>query len=287
MTQGLPSTRFNSAALVRALAGLAAADAGEPRQSFAERLGAWLDFKDALALYSALNATAAAASATAAEAPPAATLRSEWVRMRGRLAEGIAGGGAFEMGPDGADQPHAWPAALAEAAAEALADPAAPDFAPLHRYYLAQQRALAAAIAPLRARTRAAMVRQSAALKQLATLDAVMEQALSAREASLLAQVPSLLGKRFARLSDAHDGARPAEGLAGAVEKAGGNEADGGEGGCGEGKGEGSGHPMRADGWLACFCTEMQHVLLAELELRLMPLAGLAAALETESTERE
>ncbi|MCM8565805.1 DUF3348 family protein [Thauera linaloolentis] len=264
----MPSTRFNSAALVRALAGLAVADAGEPKQSFAERLGAWLDFKDALALYSALNSSAAAPAADVrAGASAAAALRSEWLRTRGRLAERIATaeGGTRDAEQDGPSPALAWPAALAEAAADALADPAAPDFLPLHRYYLAQQRSLAAGIAPLRARTRAAMAGQSAALKQLAALDAVMEQALSAREASLLAQVPVLLGQRFGRLSGAH----------------------GGEAGGAREPGHGPGQWMQADGWPARFCTEMQHVLLAELDLRLMPVAGLVAALETESTERE
>ncbi|WP_068637601.1 DUF3348 family protein [Thauera butanivorans] len=282
MAQGLPNTRFNSAALVRALAELAVADAVEPRQSFAERLGAWLDFKDALALYPALNSGAAAATTalvTASPAANAAALRAELVRMRSGLAESIAA--ADEAARGGADPAAVWPEALAEAAADALADPAAPNFLPLHRYYLARQRSLAGGIAPLRARARAEMARRSAVLKQLATLDAVMEQALAAREAGLLAQVPVLLGKRFARLSEAH-GARPGAESAGRGEGKSGAETSGGAG-----QDDGSGRWMQPDGWLARFCAEMQHVLLAELDLRLMPVAGLVAALDTESTERE
>ncbi|WP_263461291.1 DUF3348 domain-containing protein [Thauera sp. Sel9] len=254
---------------MRALAELAVADAVEPRQSFAERLGAWLGFKDALALYPALNSSTAAATAALAAASPAANaaaLRAELARMRSGLAEGIAAADAAERG--GGDPAAAWPEALAEAAAQAFADPAKPDFSPLHRHYLARQRSLAGGIAPLRARARAELARQSAALKQLATLDAVMEQALAVREASLLAQVPVLLGKRFARLFEAH-GAQPAVELAGA------------------GQDDGPGRWMSPDGWPVRFCAEMQHVLLAELDLRLMPVAGLVAALDTESTERE
>ena len=42
---------------------------------------------------------------------------------------------------------------------------------------------------------------------------------------------------------------------------------------------------MQPGGWLARFCADMQRVLLAELDLRLMPVAGLVAALDKESTE--
>ncbi|MFT3757934.1 DUF3348 family protein [Thauera sp.] len=267
MTQGLPRTRFNSAGLVRTLAELAVADAAEPRQSFAERLGAWLDFKEALALYAALNSTAAGApeGRSAKAAPPAAVaMREELARVRGDLAQSIAAVDAApasgtSLAADSAAGLPSVPDALAHAAADAVANPAEPDFAPLHRHYMTQQRRLAAVVGPLRARMRAELGRQSAALKQLAALDAVMEQALAAREAGLLAQVPVLLGGRFARLFEAHGGA-----------------ADGDAAGW-----------LQPGGWLARFCAEMQQVLLAELDLRLMPVAGLVAALDTESTERE
>ena len=64
MTQAVSRTRFNSAGLVRILAELAVADVADPKQTFAERLGEWLDFKDALALYSALNSAATGARST-------------------------------------------------------------------------------------------------------------------------------------------------------------------------------------------------------------------------------
>ena len=44
---------------------------------------------------------------------------------------------------------------------------------------------------------------------------------------------------------------------------------------------------MQPDAWLARFCAEMQRVLRAELELRLMPVVGLLAALDRESTGQE
>ena len=56
-----------------------------------------------------------------------------------------------------------------------------------------------ASIAPLRARLRAALTRKSADMARLAAMDAVLEQALGARERSLLATVPALLEKHFVR----------------------------------------------------------------------------------------
>ena len=282
MTQAVSRTRFNSAGLVRILAELAVADVADPKQTFAERLGEWLDFKDALALYSALNSAAAGAPS---RATPAAALRGQLVQVRGELAAAVAAAGTTQPGGTNLALPTPLPNAAPESAA---------DFAPFHRYYLAHQRAMAAAVSPLRASARAALAGRSAALRQLAALDAVLDQALAAREASLLATVPVLLGKRFAHLYAAHRREREAAApdVAGqAAPDAAGQAATAGAAATGEGA-PGAGAPpddparwMQPGGWLGRFCAEMQRVLLAELDLRLMPVAGLVAALDKESTE--
>ena len=282
MTQAVSRTRFNSAGLVRMLAELAVADVADPKQTFAERLGEWLDFKDALALYSALNSAATGAPSRAA---PAAALRGQLVQVRGELAAAVAAAGTTQPGGTNLALPTPLPNAAPESAA---------DFAPFHRYYLAHQRAMAAAVSPLRASARTALAGQSAALRQLAALDAVLDQALAAREASLLATVPVLLGKRFAQLYAAHRREREAAApdVAGqAAPDAAGQAATAGAAATGEGT-PGAGAPpddparwMQPGGWLVRFCAEMQRVLLAELDLRLMPVAGLVAALDKESTE--
>ena len=282
MTQAVSRTRFNSAGLVRMLAELAVADVADPKQTFAERLGEWLDFKDALALYSALNSAATGAPSRAA---PAAALRGQLVQVRGELAAAVAAAGTTQPGGTNLALPTPLPNAAPESAA---------DFAPFHRYYLAHQRAMAAAVSPLRASARTALAGQSAALRQLAALDAVLDQALAAREASLLATVPVLLGKRFAHLYAAHRREREAAApdVAGqAAPDAAGQAATAGAAATGEGA-PGAGAPpddparwMQPGGWLVRFCAEMQRVLLAELDLRLMPVAGLVAALDKESTE--
>ena len=282
MTQAVSRTRFNSAGLVRILAELAVADVADPKQTFAERLGEWLDFKDALALYSALNSAAAGAPSRAA---PAAALRGQLVQVRGELAAAVAAAGTTQPGGTNLALPTPLPNAAPESAA---------DFAPFHRYYLAHQRAMAAAVSPLRASARTALAGQSAALRQLAALDAVLDQALAAREASLLATVPVLLGKRFAHLYAAHRREREAAApdVAGqAAPDAAGQAATAGAAATGEGA-PGAGAPpddparwMQPGGWLGRFCADMQRVLLAELDLRLMPVAGLVAAVDKESTE--
>lgn len=217
-------------------------DVAESKQSFAERLGQWLDFADALTLFSALNAGGEDASAprSAAFSPEAAGAREAFVRVRRVLMDSIT------------------------ASAEPELTEGTPDFAPFHRYYLARQRDMGARIAPLRENVRGALSRQSPALKRLAGLDAVLDQALAARERDLLATVPGHLAGRFERLYEAHR-ATVAETPA-------------------------TDDPqrwMQPGGWLAMFRRDMQAVLLAELEVRLQPVAGLVAALENEATGKQ
>ena len=242
------------------LAELALADVADPKQTVAERLGEWLGFKDALALYSALNAPPAG---TQGRGLPVARLHDAVRSVRIRLAADVM---AVESEPSGRPDrglPMPLPGASVEAAA---------DYAPFHRYYLAHQRAMAASIAPLRAQVRAALGQQAAALKQLAALDAVMEQALAGREASVLATVPALLGKRFAQLLEAHQRLQAGSVADQTVRDETAEKDD----------------PARwaqAGGWLARFGAEMQRVLLAELELRLMPVVGLLAALDKDALD--
>lgn len=224
---------------------LAVAEVADAKYSFAERLGQWLDFTDAMELFSALNEPGAALPA-AGRAPAATGLRGELAQLRATLAESITTDGVLTPGKARVKLPTPAPQATVEAAA---------DFSPYHRYYQAHQRDMSAAIGPLRARARAALARRSAADKRLAALDAAMDEALAVRERNLLATLPLLLAKRFAHLYKAHQAAL----------------------------GELPDDPAQwldAGGWLAGFCRDMQAVLLAELEVRLLPAAGLIEALE-------
>nr|MBL8457081.1 DUF3348 family protein [Zoogloeaceae bacterium] len=220
-------TVFNHSGLVRALADLAVAETPDSKQSFADKLGQWLGFAEALSLYSALNPGTEQTSPLRTRVGTPAELRAAFERVRNALAD----------------------------SANATAPEPGDDFTPYHRHHLARQREMSAEIGLLRASVRTALARRSPALKRLAALDAVMEQALAARERNLLASVPQRLSKRFQHLNAAH--------LANA---------------------DAPGQAPQPDGWLAAYCAEMRTVLLAELELRLRPVDGLIAALENDMT---
>lgn len=257
MAQRLPRTRFNSSALLRVLSELVETDESASKQSFAERLGQWLDIGDALALFSALDERGAGAAEPGPEAssPDIAAVRDRLTRVRATLVNSITGEARAEAGKVRIELPVPTPNETVERAA---------DFAPYHRYYLAHQRDMAASIGPLRVGARAALAQRSADHARLAALDAVLDNALSARERNLLATVPALLARRFGHLRDAHQ-ARLAEAQAA----------------------DDPARWMQAGGWLAVFCADLRAVLLAELELRLQPVAGLLAALENEVTGKQ
>lgn len=235
------------------LADLAVAEVAEGEPSIAERLGQWLDFTDSIALSGALNASLASVPPGDAAAAGAA-LREDFTRVRTYLADSIRNDGVINPGPARVKLPLPAPDAPVDGAA---------DFDPYHRYYLAHQRDMGASIGPLRVNARAALAASSPSLKRLADLDAVLDQALAARERNLLATVPLLLAKRFARLYEGHRAGR--EGAAA----------------------DDPAQWMQLGGWLAAFCRDLQTVLLAELELRLQPVAGLIEALSNEETKQQ
>lgn len=242
MARGSPRTSFDSSRLIRALSDLVSTDAAPPRQSFADRLGQWLDFADAIALFSALNGSTDAAGGPATAEHPA--LRDEFARVRGALLDSINTDGVLTPGKARIRLPApAWHAST----------PGAADYLPYHRYYLAHQRDMGAAIAPLRASVRAGLAQRAPALRQLAALDGVLDQALAPRERSLLATVPQLLGRRFEQLHQAHRSALSTP--------------------------DDPARWLQPGAWLHTFCQDMRVVLRAELELRLQPVAGLLEAL--------
>ena len=254
MTQGASRTTFGSSRLVRVLAELTVDEVADSKQSFAERLGQWLDIADALSLYSALNA-GVPQGRTVTQPPTDNTLRGELARVRAALATPITTDGMQSQGRPGLELPAPEPGATIDSAT---------DFAPYHRYYIARQRDIATAVAPLRAAARKALAGRSPRLRRLAELDALMEEALAPRERNLLATIPALLGKRFEALLAAHRAT-----LAQAPAQ------------------DDPRQWMQPDGWLALFRKDLRAVLLAELALRLQPVEGLIAALDNEVTKQQ
>ncbi|HDR9504630.1 TPA: DUF3348 family protein, partial [Burkholderia cepacia] len=136
------------------------------------------------------------------------------------------------------------------------------------------------AIGQLRGRLRVALAACSSGMARLATLDAIMERVLGARERSLLSAVPALLGTRFGRLRDAERQAlADAESAAAAAAEsaAAADPAD-------DGAAIVNSPAVAAivpGAWLDTFRDEMQSILLAELEVRFQTVDGLLAALRT------
>ena len=156
--------------------GSAPASAGLP-----ERLSQWLDWTDAIALSTALNA------APAQPTTPAIKTRA---RSPHRACEQVRLALAQSIDQDGALREETAKVDRAER----------PSFAPYRAHCRAQQRKMEARIDALRTDVRAALAAQSADLAQLASLDAVMAQALSARTQHLLSTLPDLLEQQFNRL---------------------------------------------------------------------------------------
>lgn len=172
------------AGLARLLAGWVEPVMAEPRQPLADRIGQWLPFTDALALFSALKADLPMDGVAAGRhAHSGAALGAALDRLRRTIAEVI------EPAP--------------ESEPSATADDSDAQFGPYERLYLDRQRLMATRIVPLRASIRATLAGQGPALRRLAALDAVLERALAARERDLLARTPETLARRFRALREA------------------------------------------------------------------------------------
>ncbi|MFM0322559.1 DUF3348 domain-containing protein [Caballeronia glebae] len=222
-------TAFSGPALVRLLAHFADLDVHEPAQSLADRLSQWLGWTDAIALSTAL-ATDPPAVPGARSVPR--DMEEECARVRASLAD------AFTREEAAMRRRHRAPA-------QPSPDDVPIDYAEFRQRYVSLQQAMESDIGALRTRLRSTLAARSPDMARLAVVDAVMEQALSARERNLLANVPALLGKHFERLKRAHA----------------------------------AGETSARNTWLDVFRKDLQSVLLAELDVRFQPIEGLLAAL--------
>ncbi len=164
---------------IRLLARLGDADVAPPRHGLSDRLSQWVDWKHAVALATALDATPAAPEPDETASPDSAV--AECARVRAALAGAIAADPAFRT-DNGAD---------------------APDYAFFRQRYTTLQQIMDADAAHLRARLRATLGATSAELGRLAAIDAVMERTLARHERLLMATAPNVLGQRYERLRQA------------------------------------------------------------------------------------
>jgi hypothetical protein len=281
MATGLPRTHLSSSTLIRLLHEHAGADGAEAKLTFAERLSQWLGWTDAIALSAVLNgsgSTPVPSTVATGRFMPARGVLAEVDRVRTDLAHAIHTDRVIAPQPPARVKPAKTtkrPSAQALAADPPAAPPDDPaDFAPCRRQLTAHQRTMTERIATLRADVRLALTNQSAALGQLAAVDAVMDDALAAREKHVLSLVPALLERRFDKLLAENqapaDAAVPEPHPAQAESAAATPPA-----------------PPAPPPWRIACGREMQDVLLAELDLRLQPVQGMVDALDQEITRQQ
>lgn len=248
MTRALTRTNFHSSHLIRTLCDLAVLEAGGQESALGEKLGLWIDFADAIALTRVHNAGVQDAPA----ATPAAADRSvhdSFAKARAGMEGVIAKSSAPNTGRTRAE--------LSLPSLDLPLDDAKV-YTPFRRYHQAHQRDMENNVRSVRAKVRDGVVAQSPRLQQLVALDAAFDSILGEREARLLSTIPSLMEKRFNQLRKAHLQTQPTDDTPAVW--------------------------MQPGAWLARFCTELQTVLLAELDLRLQPAVGLLEALHNEQT---
>jgi hypothetical protein len=238
MVQASQRTTVRGPTFIRLLARLTDVGVTQSNPSLSDRLSQWLDWTHSIALSTALDGRPAAPDSLGPTFGSAE--EEECARMRDSLAHTISNDAEL--------------ATLRQRAAEQVlaGNDANVDYTAFRQRYLTLQRRMLAATGHLRGRLRDMLAQQSAEKARLAEVDAVMERALSPREQTLLAAVPTVLGDHFERLRHAEHQA-----LA---------EAPGAE---------------NTAAWLDVFCRDMQSVLLAELDVRFQPVEGLLAALRT------
>lgn len=260
---------FSSSGLVRLVGGWTPAPSLSDLD-FAERLGLWLSAFDAIKLQGAQQAKRPPPSRTML-APRQALreLESQMQRVRAALAHAIA------------QDPVAW----------AGADPVQPGVAPFARRHAELQRHMERMIGPLREQARTSLASACPRLQPLADLDEVMQQVLTAREQPLLTGLQGLLAQRFAQVQAQVQQAQ-VQAQAAAAEAAAAQAAPpmiehteqtaATTPGSAAWSEPGRAAAQTAAEGLQAFRQDWRQALLAELDLRLEPVAGLLAAFNNE-----
>ena len=183
MVPALPRTPVRGPTFIRLLASLTDAAAPTSPPPLPDRLSQWLDWNQAIALSTALDARPVQGEVV----PFTAEDEDECSRQRAALTQAIVSDRQLVVGAAQNDE-HA---------------EVGVDFSILRQRYLTHQRAMQAATGRLRGKLRDRLAGKSADMARLAAVDAALELALSPREHLLLAAAPRLLGAHFERLRQA------------------------------------------------------------------------------------
>ena len=181
MTRTQTRAPIYRSSLTRLLVDLDVAEGTDVSAAFAEKLGAWLDFRNAITLHGIHSATASHRMPR----PPATlhdALNAELARRRSVLTASI------QLPLPGLD----------------LSLKPATAYEPYRRHHLARQREMELQLRQLRNKIRSLLSGVSPSLQKLTALDAAFEHMLSERESKLFSTVPALLEKHFKQLLKEH-----------------------------------------------------------------------------------
>lgn len=289
MTRALPRASLYSASLVRFLTENALLAPARPAEDVGQKLGDWLDFRQAIALLGVLSPETASDPQPAAPPPHVrrmALLAPEALakhvdKVRAQLVESITQGAPAGSGLARIDMP-----------APVLDEPVEikTAFEPYRRFVAAHQRQMESTLRSLRAQLRLQLSQRASAGQQLAALDTAFENILAEREAALLAKTSKLLEKRFVQALKAHMQAQAqaqAQRAALATKTADGltdvHEDDI------DAMASGTNESLKADpsSWLMPLRQTIRQALLAELDTRLQPALGLLEALTSLATQEQ
>jgi hypothetical protein len=165
---------FTRSRFVRLLEAGLPTPAEAPAPDFAERMSLWVDAFAAVRLQAAQQAARSLRAPAVVPRQRAAALAADVQRVR---------------------------AALAAAIARKLTHDEAPAYAAYRQRHLELQHQMELMVAPLREHVRQALGRGSTRLRQLAALDAALDDVLAPREQKLLPAAAALLERRFGELA--------------------------------------------------------------------------------------
>jgi hypothetical protein len=263
MTRALPRAHFTSSRLTRFLTENALLDAAPARDDVGQKLGDWLNFRQAIDLHALLNPEQRPAAPQPAELRRAGRMTAEAMtrhvdKVRAQLEQSITQGAPTGSGLTRIEMP---PAELDEPIEPKTA------YEPYRRFYTAHQRQMEASLQTLRSQVRGQLSKSTPSLQQLAQLDAAFENILSEREAVVLGKVAKLFEKRFAQALKQHlktEAQSPDEASDGPTETR-----------------------LCPKFWLLPLRQAMRTALLAELDTRMQPVLGLLEALHADTPQEK
>lgn len=287
MTRALPRASLYSASLVRFLTENALLAPARPAEDAGQKLGDWLDFRQAIALLGVLSPETASDQQPAAPPPHVrrmALLAPEALakhvdKVRAQLVESITQGAPAGSGLARIDMP-----------APVLDEPVEikTAFEPYRRFMAAHQRQMESTLRSLRAQLRLQLSQRASAGQQLAALDTAFENILAEREAALLAKTSKLLEKRFVQALKAHMQVQAQAQRAALATETTYDLTDVHEDDI-DAMASGTNESLKADpsSWLMPLRQTIRQALLAELDTRLQPALGLLEALTSLATQEQ